>query len=93
MDGMAVVPAAGTVVVMAVVERRLTKLRAGLYRHEATGRYIVSTSWDGPCGGTMWRWEHASDDRGALTIDGLPRLPASSTLATPWEVIFQTLTM
>ena len=55
---------------MAATECRLTKVRAGLYRHEQTGRYIVSTSWDGPRGGTMWRWEHASDDRGALTIDG-----------------------
>ena len=40
----------------------VTKIRAGLYRHNATGRLIALTLPDGPRGGSPRRWELASDD-------------------------------
>jgi hypothetical protein len=53
------------------------RVRAGLYRHEATGRSIVQTEWDGPRGGKSLMWEHARDDEhsSGIVIDGWTRYP------------------
>jgi len=50
----------------------LRRLSAGLYRHEPTGRYIVSRVDEGPRGGRIWLWEIASRDTHttALIQDG-----------------------
>ena len=50
--------------------KRLRKIAAGRYGYR--GRYVLRTDWEGPRGGTIWRWEMGRDDRhGELFIDGL----------------------
>lgn len=55
----------------------LTKIRAGLYKHEATGRLVVLTDgWTGPRGGNRRRWELAHEDaHGNVTIDSVELFP------------------
>lgn len=53
------------------VSGKLHKIRAGLYRHEPTGRLIVRTSdtYEGPRGGNVIGWEHARRDGEGFIID------------------------
>lgn len=51
---------------------RLRKIRAGLYQHRESGRFIVHTIdvYEGPRGGSYNGWEHAKQDRfGGYVID------------------------
>lgn len=58
---------------------------AGFYAYR--DRLIVRTQWDGPKGGKVWLWEHASWDRGEVVIDGMTGYPtlraAKAALDTP----------
>jgi hypothetical protein len=47
----------------------LRRIAAG--RYEYRGKAIVKTDWDGPRGGTIYRWETGQlDADGVVTIDG-----------------------